>query len=118
MGPIHALKSTILIYSTETTLTTMAEIKLTTKNVGILTADGWTLWSRKSKSVLRGYGLWTYIEGPDSQTPTDTTKIDDWICINDRIVGALCQVVDNSFSEEIKNLTTAKEAWEHLKGKT
>ena len=96
----------------------MAEIKLTTKNVGILTANGRTLWSRKCKSVLRGYGLWTYIEGPDSQTPTDITKIDDWIRINDRIVGALCQVVDNSLSQEIKNLTTAKEAWECLKGKT
>ena len=83
----------------------MAEIKL--KSVGLLTTDGWTIWSRKCKSILRSYGLWTYIEGPDSQPPTDTTKIAEWHCINDRIVGALCLVVENSLSQEIETLNTA-----------
>ena len=55
----------------------MSEIKLTVKNVGILTADGWTLWSRKCKSVLQSNGLWMYIEGADSMKPADNTKIND-----------------------------------------
>lgn len=96
----------------------MSEIKLNTKNVGMLTADRWTLWSRKCESVLWGYGLWTYIERPDSTSPKDSTKFDDWTRMNDQIVGALCQVVDNSLSQEIENLTAAREPWERLKGKT
>ena len=96
----------------------MSEIKLTAKNVGILTADGWTLWSRKCKSVLWSNGLWTYIEGADSMKPVDNTKIDDWHRTNDRIMGALCQVVDNSLAQEIENLTSAHDAWETLKSKT
>ena len=96
----------------------MSEIKLTAKNIGILTADGWTLWSRKCKSVLRSNGLWTYIEGADSTKPADNTKIDDWHRTKDRIVGALCQVVDNSLAQEIENLTSAHDAWETLKSKS
>ena len=96
----------------------MSEIKLTVKNIGILTADGWTLWSRKCKSVLQSNGLWTYIEGADSMKPADNTKIDDWHHTNDQIVGALCQVIDNSLAQEIKNLTSAHDAWETLKSKT
>ena len=96
----------------------MSEIKLTAKNIRILTANGWTLWSRKCKSVLWSNGLWTYIEGADSMKPADKTKIDDWHHMNDRIVGGLCQVVDNSLAQEIKNLTGAHDAWETLKRKT
>ena len=96
----------------------MTEIKLTPKNVGILTADGWPMWSRKCKSVLRGYGLWTYIEGHNNKPPTDPTKAGDWNDMNDRIIGALCQVVENSLAQEIEHLTTAVEAWERLKSKT
>ena len=96
----------------------MNDIKLNTKNVGTLTSDGWTIWSRKCKSVLQAYGLWTYIKGPNTQPPTDTMKLAEWIHINDHIVGALCQVVDNSLSQEIENLTMEHDAWEHLKMKT
>ena len=70
------------------------------------------------ENANRSYGLWTYIEGPDSQLPTDATKVDEWHRINDRIVGALCLVVENSLSQEIEKLTTAREAWECLKSKT
>ena len=45
-------------------------------------------------------------------------KLAEWIHINDHIVGALCQVVDNSLSQEIENLTMAHDAWECLKMKT
>ena len=45
-------------------------------------------------------------------------KLAEWIHINDRIVGALCQVVDNSLSQEIENLTTVHDAWECLKAQT
>ena len=79
----------------------MAELKL--KGVGLLTTDGWTIWSRKCKSILWSYGLWNYIEGPDSQLLTDTTKVDEWHRINDRVVGALCLVVENSLLQEIEN---------------
>ena len=96
----------------------MTDIRLNAKNIGVLAADGWTLWSRKCKSVFRGYGLWMYIEGPDSKPPANVAKMDEWTQMNDRIVGALCQVVDNAISQEIKNLTMAIEAWNKLKGKT
>ena len=61
----------------------MSEIKLTVKNVRILTVDGWTLWSRKYKSVLWSYGLWMYIEGADNMKPMDTAKLDDCHHTND-----------------------------------
>ena len=96
----------------------MSEVKLTAKNIGILTTNGWTLWSRKCKSVLQSYGLWTYIEGADDTKPKDTTKFDDWHHMNNRIIGALCQVVDNSLAQEIENLTSEHDAWEKLKSKT
>jgi len=94
----------------------MNEIKL--KGVGVLTTDGWTLWSQNCKSKLCSYGLWTYIEGPDNKPPREATKLDEWHHINDCIVGALCLVVENSLSQEIENLKTAQEAWECLKSKT
>ena len=59
-----------------------------------------------------------YIEGADSMKPADNTKIDDCHCTNDWIIGALCQVVDNSLAQEIKNLMSAHDAWETLKSKT
>ena len=90
----------------------MSEVKLTAKNIGILTTNGWTLWSRKCKSVLQSYGLWMYIEGADDMKPKDTMKFDDWHCTNNWIIGALCQVVDNSLAQEIENLTSTHDAWE------
>ena len=45
-------------------------------------------------------------------------KVDEWHHINDCIVGALCLMVENSLSQEIEKLTTAREAWECLKSKT
>ncbi|KAF8589057.1 hypothetical protein K439DRAFT_1613121 [Ramaria rubella] len=38
--------------------------------------------------------------------------------MNDRVVGALCQVVDDPLMQEIKKFVTAKKAWTHLKAKT
>ena len=94
----------------------MAETKL--KGVGLLTADRWTIWSWKCKSILQSYGLWTYIEGPDSQLLTDAIKVDEWYHINDCIVSPLCLVVENSLLQKIKKLITAREARECLKRKT
>ena len=68
--------------------------------------------------MLQSYGLWTYIEGADDMKPKDTTKFDDWHRTNDWIIGALCQVVDNSLAQEIENLTSTHDAWEKLKSKT
>ena len=61
----------------------MTDIKLNAKKVWVLTVDGWTLWSGKYKSVLRGYGLWTYIEDPDSKPPADIAKADEWTQMSD-----------------------------------
>ena len=61
----------------------MAELKL--KGVGLLTTDGWTIWSQKCKSILRSYSLWNYIEGPDNQLLTEAMKVNEWYQINDHI---------------------------------
>ena len=95
----------------------MSDIKLNVKNVGTLTADGWTMWSRKCKSVLQSYGLWTYIKRTNSTKPADAAKVSDWVETNDHIVGTLCQVVNNSLAQGIENLMNAHDAWERLKSK-
>ena len=59
-----------------------------------------------------------YIEGTNSTKLADASKVSDWVEMNDCIVGALCQVVDNSLAQEIEILMSTHDAWERLKSKT
>jgi hypothetical protein len=60
----------------------------------------------------------SYIKGSLSSPPRVTSKIAAWDVANDRIVGALCGVMEDSLVQEVEKLTTAKEAWTYLKSKT
>ena len=96
----------------------MTDIRLTEKNVGILTIDTWPQWSRRCKAALRAGKVWTYIEGYKRDAPTEKGEILGWAETNDQIVGALCQVVEDSLAQEIEHFTSASKAWQHLKMKT
>jgi gag-polypeptide of LTR copia-type len=96
----------------------MSDIKILEKDVGILQAGRWQQWSRKCKASLQSQGLWSYIKGPNKEKPTDLAKLGTWSNINDRIVGALCQVVNDVLMRNIEDFVTAHEAWEYLKSKT
>jgi len=41
----------------------------------------------------------------------------EWSMANDRIVGALCGIVDDMLLQELEKLTMAKVAWQYLKQK-
>ena len=96
----------------------MTDITITEKSVGILTVGTWPKWSRKCKAILRANGMWPYIEGDKTQPPSEAGKIPIWNEMNDRIVGALCHVVEDSLLQEIEEFRSASEAWMHLKRKT
>ena len=96
----------------------MTDITITEKNVGILTVGTWPQWSRKCKAILRANAMWTYIEGEKSTPPSDTAKQPVWVETNDRIVGILCHVVEDSLAQEIEDFKSASGAWMHLKRKT
>ena len=42
----------------------------------------------------------------------------EWLDENERIIGALCQLIDTPLIDVVESLNTAKEAWEYLKKKT
>ena len=96
----------------------MTDIAINEKNVGILTVGAWPQWSRKCKAILRANAMWSYIEGDKTNPPQEATKIPVWNEINDRIVGTLCHVVEDSLAQEIEGYTSASAAWIHLKRKT
>jgi gag-polypeptide of LTR copia-type len=94
----------------------MSDMKM--KNVGVLKAGKWQIWSSECKAALRSQGLWSYIEGLNSKKPADPKALPIWSDTNDRIVGALCQIVDYPLWRGIEDFTTAREAWNFLKSKT
>jgi len=96
----------------------MSDVKLNEKTVGTLKEGAWPQWSRKCKASLRAQGAWSYIEGPLVTAPTDATELVKWTTTNDRIVGAICGVVDDPLIQEIEKFTTAKTTWDYLKKKT
>src|SRR6266481_2732773 len=49
---------------------------------------------------------------------TQSMDLKEWSMANDRIVGALCSIVDDTLLQELEKLTTAKAAWQYLKQKT
>jgi gag-polypeptide of LTR copia-type len=96
----------------------MTDVRLTEKTVGVLSIGSWPQWSRKCHAILRSSGMWSYVDGDKKKPPTEAVKLSDWNEMNDRIVGTLCQVVEDSLAQEIEHYTTASTAWEHLRKKT
>jgi hypothetical protein len=70
----------------------MTDVKM--KNIGVLKAGKWQLWSSEYKASLRSQGLWSYIEGLNSKKPEDAKIFTHWSDTNDCIIGTLCQIVD------------------------
>ena len=96
----------------------MTDIAINEKNVGVLTVGNWPQWSRKCKAILRANAMWAYIDGDKTKPPSETAKHPVWYEMNDRIVGALCHVVEDSLAQEIEDFGSALDAWIHLKLKT
>jgi Pol polyprotein, beta-barrel domain/gag-polypeptide of LTR copia-type len=96
----------------------MTDVKLNENTVSVLTIGTWPQWSRKCRAILQSNGTWSYIDGEEQEPPADVTKKGNWVKMNDRLVGALCQVVEDSLAQEIEQYTTVSKAWEHLKTKT
>jgi hypothetical protein len=96
----------------------MSDYRLSVKEIGMLNDGGWPQWSRKVKGALRAHGTWSYIDGPSSEPPKNATELAAWTVMNDRIVGALCGIIEDSLVQEVEKLTAAKDTWTYLKLKT
>jgi hypothetical protein len=96
----------------------MSKYRLSVKEINMLKEGKWPQWSRNVKGAFRSHGTWSYIEGSPSSLPRVTSEITVWDVANNRIVGALCGVVEDSLVQEVEKLTTVKEAWTYLKSKT
>jgi hypothetical protein len=95
----------------------MCNYKLSVKEIGILKEGKWPQWLRKVKGALRSHRMWSNIEGSLSTPPKSAIKVITWESMNDHIIGALCGVIEDSLVQEVKKLTTVKEAWTYLKSK-
>lgn len=96
----------------------MCGVILDRRIIGILTPGQWLSWSRKCKASLRAAGVWDFIDGDSTIQPVDAMERVTWMKTNDRIVGALCLVIEDSLIEQTESFTTALSAWTYLKQKT
>jgi hypothetical protein len=62
--------------------------------------------------------MWSYIDGPSSESPKNATELAAWTVVNDCIIGVLCGVIEDFLVQEVEKLTAAKDAWTYLKSKT
>ena len=96
----------------------MTEFKLNEASIGKLTDGGWSNWSRRCRAALKYHGLWGLIEGHHTAEPSDVDAKNEWLDKNERVIGALCQLIDTPLIDGVESLNTAKAAWEYLKKKT
>ncbi|KAF8592795.1 hypothetical protein K439DRAFT_1610193 [Ramaria rubella] len=67
-----------------------------------------SLWAQKA---------WKYMDGTSTK-PTEKAEAQEWLEINDQIVGALGTVVDPSLQHELESITEALTTWKRLQDKT
>ena len=70
------------------------------------------------RAALKYNGLWNLIEGHHTTPPSDATAKEDWLDKNERVIGALCQLIDTSLIDNVESQKTPKAAWDSLKKKT
>lgn len=78
---------------------------------GVLTLENYEDWKVRMKSYLMGQSLWDIVEGEESEEDLTNAA---WREKNGRALHAIQNSCGSYMFAYIKDLTSAKEAWNHL----
>ncbi|KAJ1380036.1 Zinc finger, CCHC-type [Sesbania bispinosa] len=93
----------------------MADLSSSTRSIERLNNNNYDTWNIHIKYYLLGQDLWSFVGGAETTPPTDEEHKRLWKIGSGKTLYVLFVTAEHDFLQQIKDLTTLKEAWDTLK---